>query len=310
MLSRILLTSGAVLLAAPTFALDFGNGFSITGEVELEYLTDFDEDTSAAYGDVTLSWRSQGNGSLGFGFDLNPVAIAFLESGNSFSTLWGGLVMTTSLGDFTIGSPRPLFDSLSHAPVLAEARLIDLGFGQFTGSSLATARLLSGSNVDSYGVSFKGATGDLSYGAAYHVVDVSPSDVKFLELTVGYRMGATEIYGGVERTEPSSGADATTRTLLGAEYEADRWSAGLEAIHSSSGGTSATVFSLFGGYEVSENLSITALATDLSDVGAPGTLYGIGAEYRFGSGGFAQLGYAGGNGFGEDIATVSLGFRF
>jgi hypothetical protein len=46
-----------LVTAAPAMALDFGNGFSLTGDVELEYYQTNSSDQSLAFADMTLSWR-------------------------------------------------------------------------------------------------------------------------------------------------------------------------------------------------------------------------------------------------------------
>jgi hypothetical protein len=222
--------------ATPSLAYDFGNGLTLVGDVELEYLMpESGNDSGFGFTDVTLGWRAQS----GFGFDLTGVSAHFLDAGQNFSRIYGGLVFTTSFGEITLGSPRPLLDILSPAPDVGASRALTLEFGQLNGSFLAGVALFQ-SDSDPYGISLKGRSGNLSYGAAVHRADFVGTSAEFFELTGSYDMGQTRLYAGIELG--SIGPTDLENVMLGALYKADRWSVGAEASLVSSGGAELESF--------------------------------------------------------------------
>jgi len=305
-----LVTLAAFAISAlPAQALDLGNGFTLTGDVELEYFK-FDGSSSSetfAVGDVNLGWRSQAAGGLGFGFDVNPVVLRNLD-GDSYSEIYGGLVFVTGFGEVTIGNPRPLLDTLSPAPDVGDARVLGIELGVYTRSFLATTLLL-GDSINSYGVSLTGQSGAFAYGAAINRLESGSQSVDFLSLTGSYETGGTLLYAGVEDTN-SSALDLQT-LMLGARYDQDNWAAGAEVVKLTIGPDSATTWKLYGEYEVMSGLTVGAQLHDISDLfGAK--LYGLSGTYSFGTGAFAQLGavYQDVSGSSGTLTTAAIGFRF
>jgi hypothetical protein len=287
-------------------ALDFGNGFTLTGDVELEYVSpDGGDDSTFGFTDLTLGWRSQGGGAVGVGFDLSLVSFHDLDSEFDESVFWGGLVLTTAYGDVTIGSPRPLLDQLPKTPDIGAARVLDLELGFLSGSTLAYFKLLD-SDIDVYGISFKGASGAFNYGAAVHQADQGGDNADVIELVVGYTLDQVELYAAFENLD--SGATDFQKFIVGGRYSADRWSVGAEATDFDVSGSSVSTFKLFADYNVTEALAIGAQALEISD-GGNQRVYGLTGEYGFGSGGFAELGYFDVDGSG-DAVTASIGYRF
>lgn len=301
------ITALATGLAAPAaFALDFGNGFTLTGDVELEYISpDGGDDVTFGFTDLTLGWRSQGGGAVGLGFDLSLVSFHDLDDGQDESAFWGGLVLTTAFGDVTIGTPRPLLDQLPKTPDIGAARALDLELGLFSGSYLAYFNLFD-SSLNVYGVSLKGSSGAFSYGAAVHRAESGGDKADVIELAIGYELDATELYAAFEQFD--AGPVDLQKLIVGARYSAERWSIGAEASNLDAPGTSVSTVKLYGDYKVTDALTIGAQALEISEGGGE-RIYGLSGEYGFGSGGFAELGYFDVDGSG-DAVTASIGYRF
>jgi hypothetical protein len=287
-------------------ALDFGNGFSLTGDVELEYLSpDGGEDTTFGFTDLTLGWRSQGGGAVGVGFDLSVVSYHDFDSDFDESVFWGGLVLTTAFGDVTVGSPRPLLDLLPKTPDIGGARVLDLELGFLTGSTLAYFKLLD-SDVDVYGISFKGESGAFNYGAAVHQADGVGDKADVIELVVGYSLDQAELYAAFEKLD--DGSTDLQKFIVGGRYTAERWSVGAEATDFDASGSSVSTFKLFADFNVTDALTVGAQALEISQDGSQ-RIYGLTGEYGFGTGGFAELGYFDADGS-SDAVTASIGYRF
>jgi hypothetical protein len=297
----------AVCLGGPALALDFGNGFSLVGDVELEYVSASGADQTYGYADLTLGWRSQGSGAVGFGFDLAFVGVEASDSNDSINAFWGGLVLTTSFGEFTVGNPRPLLKTMIVSPIVGGVGIFDRELALLTGSTLDVLVLIS-SDVDSYGVSFKGGSGDLSYGASYHKLEQGSFSADVVELAMTYQLGKTLIQGGAEFID----ADSTNRQklLLGATYVEDRWSVGALLTSSAQGSSDINSLKLWGDYSIAEAFTIGAQVQTL-DTSSSQTFYGLTGEYGFGSGGFAELGMFDSDVSGSDtVYQASIGYRF
>ncbi len=304
MQSRFLGILAAASLATPAAALDFGNSFSVKGVVELSYLSSGGgSDSSIGYGDVTLGWRSQAGGQIGYGFDLGIVAFADLDGGDTASAVWGGLVLTTSAGDITIGNPRPLLKTMFAPPSIGGARILDFELETFTGSLLEFTGLAD--DLTTYGISFQGTSGALTYGASYHRLDTENADI--VELVGAYAVGNTVLKAGYETIR--GGGMSLDKYLLGATYAVDRWSVGAVLSSFNLGMGDATGFRLYGDYAVTDKFKIGAQAITV-DFGGSQTLYGLTGEYGFGSGGYARLGFADVSGSSDPFYTASVGFRF
>jgi Gram-negative porin len=292
--------------ASPSIALDFGNGFSVTGDVELEYLTEGGSDDSAnGFADVTLGWRSQAGGAIGFGFDLTVNTIQQLDEGDGFTSYWGGLVLTTGVGEVTVGNPRPLLKTMINSPDVGAARLYDLEFSTITGSTMELVALTNDENL--YGISFKGGAGALTYGASYHSVEGENIDI--VELAANYTVGNTLIQGGLELIDTPTAS--LEKVLIGATQSYDRWSAGAIVGRVSQGSEDVNSLKIFGDYNVTDALTVGAQVLTINGGGDSETYYGVSGEYGFGPGGFANLGLLDSdNNGGDAVYNASVGFRF
>jgi len=63
--TRILGILALATLGTPALGLDFGNGFTLSGDIELEYITAGGSSNSFTVGylDATLGWRNQAGGA-------------------------------------------------------------------------------------------------------------------------------------------------------------------------------------------------------------------------------------------------------
>ncbi len=297
--------SALAAISSPALALDFGNGFSLTGEVELEAI-DFGADSdSALWVDVTLGWRSQGGGAIGFGVDLGIDGFHNLDGGDQREVFWGGLVLTTAAGDLTVGAARPVLLDLFDLPKLGGSTLLDLELRSITGPFAKAIAV--GSDEQLYGVSFRGASGDLSYAVSYHEPDSLP--FSFLQAGMTYQIGNSLLKAGIEQLE--LGGLEFTLLSLGGSYDFERLSLGLHLSEVIEGPGKVTSVQLFGTYQVTDALVVEAMVQDIDADSSQFQGFGLSGEYGFGSG-YARLGVAEVDGLGTDdtVLDAAVGFRF
>jgi hypothetical protein len=303
-------TAFAALVAGsvPALALDLGSGFTVSGDVELEYSADeIGNEGSTAFIDATLGWRSQAGGSIGFGFVLDLVGMESFGAGFSASAITGGLVLTTEFGEFTVGNPRPLLSTMIDTPMIGGLRTYDVQLENLSGSTLEFLNLTT-DEVDIYGASFKGSAGAITYGISYHTVEEIDGS-RIVELAATYQLGKALIQAGMEAVDINPIGEID-KHFLGATYVEDRWSAGLMLTFFEQSAVKIRTTRLFGDYEVSDAFKVGAQALNFEIGGTSGTSYGLTGEYGFGSGGFAELGSLFSSGGDDAIYQVSIGYRF
>jgi len=134
----------AVLLttvASP--ALDFGNGFYVTGTAELEY-NDGNLFADGTFGraDIDLGYEQVGGGFGGFiGVD------AFSFDGTSGTQVYGALTYSGGFGKVQFGVPRNALDDYLLAPSVGGLELLELQSVSILTGSIIPTYLLSG-NID------------------------------------------------------------------------------------------------------------------------------------------------------------------
>ncbi len=293
-----------LLAAAPLSAQDMGGGFTVSGNVQLEYyVADSGSDDSFGFVDTTIGWRSQGGGGLGFGVDLSLVAIENLRSSNDFNAVWGGLVVATGFGEVTLGRPRSLLETMIISPTLGGGDVFVLELEGTSGSFLELTGLSSG--IDIYGLSFKGGSGGLSYGAAIHQLDGTSSDSTLVELAAAFETGNLRFQGAFETFD--LGGTRSDKILLGATYDQDVWSAGL-LLPRQDTGSAVTTTKVFGDYALSDIVTLGAQIWRQDTGSSDATLYGLTAEFGSDSGAFGELGVVGQSG--DQRFNASVGYRF
>ncbi|WP_128516512.1 hypothetical protein [Tabrizicola thermarum] len=303
-----LLLSGLALGAGPALALDLGNGFAITGDVELEYLDDGSDDETLAVHDLTLGWRSQAGGSFSFGLDVTTQGFDLIQDDVDNSKLWAAGVLVTPYGEIAAGRPQPVLERMFPLPQPGGARYVDILFasvGGYGGSFLAQTAVLS-DYLDFTGLTVKGTSGALTYGAGAHRIKGPSASAEGYELGAIYRAGGTDLFVAYEMLDTPVGT--LDRWQVAARYATDRWSVGIHHMDSDYIVTSVAATTLFGDYRLSDALTIGAQVISATEWNY--TLYGLSAEYGFGRGGFGQLGYLTADEGSDSIASASIGYRF
>lgn len=315
MISRSVTTITLALgLTFPAFSqgLDLKNGFTLTGEVELEYVHFDGEGTNQevyALADIGLKWRSQSSSGVSIGVDVDLVGTDATGSESDWNKVWGGLVLATDLGDLTIGTPRSLIKTMIVAPNIGGFAAFERSNDSFGGSWLEPYGVADFVNIS--GVSFKGTKGALSYGASYSWISSDmPGDRKqeILELVAVLETGKIKLQAGFQQRELLN--VSAIRRSLGATYTGDRFSAGVlrSETPSSFFPTSSTL--IFADYDITDALTLGAQANQ-TQIGTFWTnFYGLTGEYTFANGAFAQVGLYSAPDYDITHANASIGFRF
>lgn len=300
------LAAVSTLVAIPAAALDFGNGFSLVGDVELEYFDpDGGSDRGFGFTDLTFGWRGQGGGAVSLGFDLGLESRHDFDNGDAESVFWGGLVVGTGFGEITVGNPRPLLDQLPQVPDVGSVRAIREEVDFLTGSA-QSALLLSSSSLNAYGISLKGGNGGLTYGASVHRLEDGGDATNVLELMAMYEYDRGAFYAGYETFDEDS-LDLE-KLIVGGQFSAQRWAAGLEIARLDTESDNEDIFTLYGDYKPTEALSIGVQVLDFDT--ADSTLYGINGRFGMANGAFAELGAYTSDGSGDDAISASIGYEF
>ncbi|MFN3992296.1 MAG: hypothetical protein ACK4IU_05245 [Tabrizicola flagellatus] len=293
-MNRIILATLFATVALPAAAQTTGNGLSFGGEVKLEYL-DANPRIWAFYGDVGANWRS--GGLLGFDTSIETTR---LDDGTDLSNYWAALVLSTGAGEFALGAPRPLVDSLNVMPKFSSSRVVDLETSFFTGSM--TSLFSMQDNGATPGVTYSNTAGSLTYGGGYHHLN-DGDNIDIIEGVMQYKSGAMSLFIAGEYAN----AEGPNLSLLqiGGLYDAERFDLGLalSQLHSSD-----TIHSLrlHGSVDVMDALALRAdalLIQDSSDI------YSLSATYSLPNGLFVE---GGGTKIqnGNEVLDFGVGFKF
>ena len=293
MMIRILVPALLVLSSLPATAQDAGNGLSFGGEVKLEYVDSTSSDL-VFDGDLGLSWRS--GGLLGFDASLDTT---YLDDGTDLTNVWAALVLSTGAGEFAVGAPRPLVDSMGVMPRFSTSRLLDLETGFVRGplTSLASAQ----DNGVTPGITYRQSSGNLTFGAGYH--HLNDANVDVAEGVMQYATGATTFFiSGEFATAP--GNDVSLMQI-GAFHDAERFDLGA-AFAQFDTGSAMRSLRLYGSYDVMSALTLRGdllMMEDLDDI------YSLSATYAMPSGLFIEGGGSVVNGS-DEIYDIGVGFKF
>lgn len=307
-LPSLALTAFAAAVS-PALALDLGNGFTMTGEVELEYLWNSDDDRSLSYVDVALGWRRQASGDLGFGFDVTLQDIYVEDSALEGTYIWAAGVLTTPYADISVGRPLPVLERMFPLPQVGASRYLDLRldpFGGLGGSFIANAAVIN--DPDILGVTAVGAAGSVSYGLGYHQSESGGFRSEIYEVGVIYRIEQTELFLALEHAP--NDIDDLNRFQYGVRYQGDGWSIGghyqeldfiflpLEAV------------TFFADVNLGDRFTLGAQAFRAKNGLSTVEALGVTGEYAIGQGGFGQLGYFDGGSELDRFVSASVGWRF
>ncbi|MBK6466821.1 MAG: hypothetical protein IPF96_08115 [Rhodobacter sp.] len=298
---RTPLVASAALVALsglPTAAtaFDLGGGLVATGEVKLEYTDSSNNNTAAAIGDITLAWRS--GSVLGFDAALDSI---WLDDGNDFTNLWAAVVLSTSFGDFAVGAPRPVTETLKVMPNISSSRLIDIEFGSLTASLTAFTSYFD--NGMTPGLAFTSTAGNLRYGLSYHQIDDGVSTADLVTGAMVFSGGQTTYF--IMGEAASEGSDDVVTLQIGALHQADRYALGANLAHVEFSTGNMSAGRLYGSYSLTPALSVKGdylAITDSDD------LLSLSAEYRFGQNGFVEGGVSV---FGDvEVFDIGVGLKF
>lgn len=292
-MTRILVPALLALAALPASAQDAGNGLSFGGEAKLEYVN-ANSDLWAFDADVSLSWRS--GGMLGFDAALDST---YLDDGTDFTNLWAALVLSTGAGEFAVGAPRPVLETMGVMPRFSSSRAVDLEtrFPRGPVTPLVSAQ----DNGIAPGITWKKDAGSLTFGAGYHRLNDSDADI--VEGIMRYQAGATTLF--ISGEYGSAPGDNLMALQIGGLYDADRFDLGAAF---SQVDTSSTRHSLrlYGSFDVMSALTLRGDALLIQD---SADIYSLSATYSMSSGLFVE---GGGSkvGTSDEIYDLGVGFKF
>ncbi len=295
-MTRFIVPALLALSSLPAAAQD-ANGLSYGGTVKLEYV-DANSSLWALDGDVGLSWRS--GGLLGFDAALDTTYIDGNGSGEDFSNIWAALVLSTGAGEFAIGAPRPLVDTLAVMPKFSSSRLVDLETSFLRGP--ITSLVSASDNGVTPGITWKREQGSLTFGAGYHHLN-DGDNVDVLEGVMRYQAGSTTFFitGEFANTEGPN----LTLLQIGALHDADRFDLGASFSQINSSDTSHSL-RLYGSFDVMPALTLRGDALMVQDAS---DLYSLSATYSTESGLFVEGGGTKVTGS-DNIYDIGVGFKF
>lgn len=291
-MTRFLIPALVAVSSVAASAQD-GSGLTFGGDVKLDY-TDVGSGVLALDGDVAASWRS--GGVLGFDASLDAT---YLDDGSDFTNLWAALVLSTGAGEFAVGAPRPLVESLGVMPRFSTSRVIDLESMPLRGTFAPLVSALD--NGMTPGVTWKQEAGNLTFGAGYH--HLNDRNVDLAQGVMRYSAGATSLFiNGEYATAP--GEDVTT-LQIGGLHDAERFDLGA-AFTRVDGGAGINSVRLHGSVDVMSALTVRGdalLIQDTSDI------YSVSATYNLDSGLYVEGG--GTKVVGQDeILDIGVGYKF
>jgi len=296
-MTRLLLPAIFALTALPAAAQD-ANGLSFGGAVKLEYLDSDGSHLWAFDGDVAASWRS--GGLLGFDASVDTTYLDGSGGGDDLTNIWAALVLSTGAGEFAVGAPRPLVDTLAVMPRFSSSRVLDLQTSFLRGPITSVAS--ASDNGVTPGVTWKQTTGNLTFGAGYHHLN-DGDNVDILEGIMRYEAGATTLFISGEFADVAG--PNLTLLQIGGLHDAERFDIGAAFSQIETSDTARSL-RLYGSFDVMPSLTLRGdalLIQHASDI------YSISATYGMDNGLFVE---GGGSKIGgsDEIYDIGVGFKF
>lgn len=295
---RLPLLSALALATLSTTALayDLGNGMVGSGEVKLEYV-DGGEETTVLSADYLLSWRS--GGALGFDAALDTLYSS--HASTDVTNIWAALVLSTSYGDFAVGAPRPVLETMGVMPRFSSSRLLDVET-TFARGPYATLVSYDDPGVTP-GLSYMQSGGDLSYGLSLHRLVQNGEDTGIVEAAMNFARGQTTFFITGEFIEADK--DDVTHVQIGALHAGDRFELGAVLGNVLQSGDNHLVGRAYGSYAILPALTVKG---DVLAIRDSRDLYSVSAEYTFGQTGFVE---GGATMVGSDaIYDLGVGLKF
>ena len=297
MCSALALVSVA-LFSGPSFAQS-DEGLALTGQTELEYLHNSSASETLLATDMMLTYRGGTMGGVGLGFELGVDADLLLDSGDSYSALYGTVLLSTMAGEFAIGAPKPITDLLIEKPSFAGMKGIDLELAALSPSVVGP--LSKFGDAQSYGIRYSGGGGALRYGASVNKFHGLPGTI--YQAAAEYSFGTTVVEGAIE-TDSVFGSYSGT---IGVTHTAGQFDVGAYLSRERQT-LDGNLFQLSADYRINDSLTVGGDVARLN-FGTKQTLYGLSAEYGFGNGAYVQGGVADGDGM-RTTMDASVGFKF
>lgn len=294
-MQRYILAALVALSAFPAAAQD-GNGLTFGGDVKLEYVN-ANSDLWALDGDVGLSWRS--GGLLGFDAALDTTFLHNNGNDDDLTNVWAALVLSTGVGEFAVGAPRPLLETMAVMPKFSSSRVLDLETTIFRGPITPVASAQD--NGLTPGITYQKEAGSLTFGAGYH--HLNDLDADTFEGIMRYQAGAVSLFvsGEYGRTPGPN----TTILQIGGMYDADRFDLGA-ALSRFDSSLSANSLRLYGSFDVMSSLTLRGdalLVQDANDIYSLSATYGMQNGLYVEGGGTKIVGQ-------DEVYDLGVGFKF
>lgn len=292
----VLLVLAALAIPATANAQSLPDGVTAKGYVEYEHLTSDGDDASGIIGDFDVSIAPFMGG---VGLDFGLIGLDF--EGTSESALFGALTYHVGNHKFSVGVPRSVLKDHTRMPDVGGVRYFGFETGLITDGIVDIAYLTS--DEAPLGVRYDGDFGMVKVGASYHhFSDGADADVFGLGAT--YTRDIWFASASVEHFDADGHNGTLFHTEIGAKT--DLYEAGIGLSNGDDGYFDDTSIMAWGSYYVMPQLALNASVLDVGST----TIYGVGADYTFWNGAYAQLGYLDSDDAFDGIWDVSLGWKF
>lgn len=269
------LSAVAVSVAASTSAFaQSAGGFYIDGTVSALHLS---QGSSEFYllGDVNAGYSF---GSFGLEFGMLGVRDDDGDGGEQF---FGGISYTLGNGGkIVVGAPRIAYDFYAQPDFAKVNRFYGtVLFTGISGSSIFSSPIASFPDI--YGVRYDGSATNLRFSASLHTLD--DGDATGVSAGAEYDAGYATFSGAFTYFFDST--DTIHEVRLRAEKNLDLYTLALTATNTDLGGSGNTAIEGSLLFEPTDRVDLRALALSTGSGNDP--LYGLGANYSFGTGGSA-----------------------
>ncbi|MEI4486503.1 hypothetical protein V8J36_09890 [Frigidibacter sp. MR17.14] len=287
--------SGAGSYGGSQGGSSFGNGYTIEGRVEYEWLATRDHNRGLAYGDVTFGFMSS---SSPFGWELG---FQGYQSDEGDIAVYGAGKMALGNGVISAGVPRSSMDTFLDIPALGGSQSVDLATGVMTRGFVGTTYLHSGDTP--WGLRYDGTFQQATVSGSVHQFE---GDGTVIDGTVSVKAGQFTLSAGAENVDRRD--NSGVNTVSGVKYDAGGWQGGLYYSDVQRPGDMSG-WTGYGSWTPGGPLTITGSVIATRQDGRGSTLYGASAEYTVWENAYVQGGVLDGD---DTDATwdLSMGWKF
>jgi hypothetical protein len=191
MFKTLAFSLAAFTMAVSAQAQSIPEGFYIRGNIQAEHISDGTTSLNAGAADIVLGYKASGISSLPVGIEVG--LYRFGTDSFSLDTVITPVVfIDTQIGRFSAGVPRPALDDYVLQSRYANSVYWDLYLGSINSSFSDSAQKLIG--LDSRGVRFDGALGNVNYGISAHRF----TGIDLFTAAANYTIGRFVFAGGIE----------------------------------------------------------------------------------------------------------------